>query len=455
MALQRQQSTAPPGHIPWSGDPASMSHALRNLLVTGETDRLAISLAMLWVRGMVDTMRVLKQDPAAWAAVKAIPRIQQDRRLASAVEVAEGRAPSWSGVPQDQAVEFQAMHDAANWPTIIGPRVGASGLPSSDAPRTDLRDDPRYVDALYDAIRRNRLLTGNYLLRTVKARPADRVPGGYIYVGPSHSGDKPSGLDSPSARRKAVNEAIWHELGVGEGSQASINTWDLAKFSFGPGFAAPGLLRKVMDNLRAEGPEVVQELRRAGVSYESNTWYVVDPATRSVKSGNAALDLLSQDRGLIGAFLDTAADPAMRRQWMEAEWKAMQGPSGAAAIPDRVITAWPDIPVIVFVAHCVHWGGLTWKQWDSATQPSLFEVVRRQAPHVASREDRRILAHLSAQTFFSFSGGLLMKELRARGRRQGIEVNLPDDWATGHSGAVALPTKVSTPVFQIIEADEN
>lgn len=152
------------------------------------------------------------------------------------------------------------MHDVPDWPRIIGPEKPPMVL--ADTPGL-VKRDPRYYDALYDAIRRNRAMVGQYLLKPVKARPADHVPGGYVHVGPSRKGDQPTALDVPDEKRKAVNEALWKELGVGEGTQASINTWDTAKFSFGPGFAATGMLRTVMDNLAKSGADVLAPLRAA------------------------------------------------------------------------------------------------------------------------------------------------------------------------------------------------
>ncbi|QEO13623.1 hypothetical protein FLP10_03690 [Agromyces intestinalis] len=444
------QSTPPVPPVSWTGDAVTMATAMTRLLLEHDTDRIAKSLAMLWVRGIVDTLFMLKRDAGAFAAITAAPAFRADQRLMAALDVVEGRQPKVEGLFPDQAIEFQAMHDVPNWPKIIGP----------DAPPLVLKDaadlvqrDPRYYDALYDAIRRNRAMAGEYLLRSVKARPKDHVPGGYIYVGPSHKGDQPDALDVPDAKRKAVNEAIWKELGVGEGTQASINTWDTAKFSFGPGFAATGLLRSVMDNLAKAGADALVPLKAAGLVYQNGTWFVVDPATRTVRSGREALDLLSQDRGLIGTFLDTAGDTRMRKQWMDAEWQAMMGGSGAAAVPKRVVENWP-IDLIVFVAHCVHWGGRTWKQWESDDPPAVFEVVRTQARSVGHQKDPRVLTLLSANTFRSFAGGLLMKTLREQGRRQDTPVNLPDDWNTGFAGAVALPASATKPVFHLIEADE-
>lgn len=450
------QSQAPVQHVPWTGDPVSMANAMRNLLIAQEIDRIADSLSMLWVRGIVDTLRMLKLDPDAFAAITGATRFKTNPRLVAALDVVEGRSPLAVGLPPDQAIELRAMHDAADWPRIIGPQAPPRVLlPSPDKIPDPVLSDPRYYAALYDAIRRNRALAGQYLLRTVKARPADRVPGGYIYVGGSHKGDQPSGLDVPDAKRKAVNEALWKELGVGEGTQASINTWDSAKFSFGPGFAATGLLRRVMDNLAKSGSEVLTPLRNAGLIYQNNTWFVVDPDSQTVKSDASALEVMSKEVGLISTFLDTAGDPAMRRQWMEAEWQAMRGSGGAAAVPDQVVMNWP-VELIVFVAHCVHWGGPTWKDWDSPTPPSLFHVVRKQAGHVPrQKDDPRILTLLSASTFLGFSGGLLLKTMRERGRRQGIAINLPDDWKTAFAGAVALPVSATTPVLHIIEANEN
>ncbi|MBB5867924.1 hypothetical protein F4553_001303 [Allocatelliglobosispora scoriae] len=445
--------------VPWTGDPVSMANALRNLLLSRELDRIADSLAMLWVRGMVDTLRMLKLDAGAYATIVGSARFKGNTRLMAAHDVVEGRPPTTAGLFTDQAIELRAMHDVPNWPTIIGPHVKNSlQLPNPDQvsdPSIDpVLTSPAYRAALFDAIRRNRTMTGQYLLNTVKARPADNVPGGYKYVGPSHKGDSPSELNVPDPKREEVNKALWKELGVGEGTQASINTWDTAKFSFGPGFAAVGLLGQVMDNLAKAGSEVLVPLRNAGLIFEKGTWYVVDTEAQAVRSGKPALELLSKDVGLIQTFLDTAGDAKMRRQWMDAEWKAMQGAGGAAAVPPEVVENWP-VELIVFVAHCVHWGGPTWKEWKSATPPSLFHVVRTQAKHVDRRaDDPRILTHLSAGTFLGFSNRLLERTLRTKSKRMGIEANLPDDWKTGFAGAVALPTKTSTPVFHVIEADE-
>lgn len=458
------QSQEPVKPVNWTGDPATMATTMMALLVKQDTERIAQSLSMLWVRGMVDTMFILKRDPGAFATIRAAPSFRADSRLMAALDVVEGRNPKVDGLFPDQVIEFQAMHDVPDWPKIIGP--DRPPLVLKAAPDL-LKSDPRYLDALYDAIRRNRLMAGQYALRTVPPNPASQVPGGKIYVGPSHKGDRPSALDepeparddqpsigkAPDPKRQAVNEALWKELGVGEGTQASINTWDRAKFSFGPGFAATGMLRTVMDNLAKAGATALDPLRAAGLIYKNGTWFVVDPDTRTVKAGAEALDVLSRDVGLINTFLDTAGDQKMRKQWMDAEWKAMETGSGAAAVPPIVVQKWP-LELIIFVAHCVHWGGRTWKDWASETPPSLFEVVRLQAKHVGHQKDPRILTLLSANTFRSFAGGLLGKTLKAQGRRQGIASHLPDDWDTAHTGAVALPERASTPTFDIIEADE-
>ena len=449
------QSRAPVAPVAWTGTAVSMANAMRNLLIAGDLDRIADSLIGLWVRDIVDTLRMLKLEPTAFAAITGAPRFKGNPHLMAALEVVEGRSPSAAALPPDQYIQLRAIHDAADWPRIIGPQSWRiPQVPNSDTDDPVL-SDARYLPALYDTIRRSRALAGQYVLRSVNPRPADRVPGGFVYVGPSQKGDKPSGLDVPDAKRKEVNEAVWKELGVGEGTQASINTWDSAKFTFGPGFAASGLLRQVMDNLAKSAPDVLAALKTAGVIYQNGTWFVVDTDAQTVKAGAAALDVLSKDIGLIRTFLDTANDPVMRRQWMEAEWQALRGASGAAAVPDQVVKNWP-VELIVFVAHCVHWGGGTWKGWDSATPPSLFDVVRKQAKRVPARkDDPRILTLTSAGTFLGFSGHLLQRTMRERGRRQGIDANLPDGWATGFADAVALPTSATTPVFQIIEADEN
>ncbi|HEY0637960.1 MAG TPA: hypothetical protein VGD67_09960 [Pseudonocardiaceae bacterium] len=440
-------SQEPVRPVPWTGDPTTMSTAMTALLVTGDHDRIARSLGMLWVRGMVDTLFMLKRDPGAFAAITTAAEFRADARLMAALDVVEGRNPAVDDLFLDQAIEFQAMRDAADWPAFIGP--DATTLELREV-RDLIRSDPRYHDALYDMIRRHRSMAGTYALRAVPPNPANRVPGGKQYVGPSHKSDRPSALGATSdPKRKAVNEALWKELGVGEGTQASINTWDRAKFTFGPGFAATGLLHKVMDNLAKAGANALAPLRAAGLVHRNNTWYVVDPDARTVESGKKALDVLSRDVGLVSTFLDTAGDPAMRKEWMDAEWQAMRTGSGAAAVPDVVVQNWP-IELIVFVAHCVHWGGRTWQNWADETPPSLFTVVRLQARHVDHQKDPRILTLLSANTFRSFAGGLLPNTLKEKGR---AAAPLPENWDSAHGDAVALPRRADVSTFDIIDGD--
>lgn len=443
--VQRQKQSVV--HVPWTGDPLSMANEMRNLIANDEIDRAVKSLSMLWVRGLVDTLRMLKIEPVAYRKVTSAPEFTNDARLAASLDVVEGRPVRATALYPDQATELMAMADVPDWPKIIGPDAPPLVL-HPDLDRPDIvRRDPEYLNALYDAIRRNRAMTGHYLLESVGK--------GYKYVGASHKGDQPSDLDKGGEKRQAVNAAIWKELGVGEGTQASVNTYDSAKFSFGPGFAARGGLDLVMKNLAKSGAEVLGRLRNAGVIFTGSTWHVVDPDARTVRSGGAALDILSKDRGLISAFLDTAVDEKTRREWMEAEWQALTSRGGAADVPDQVVETWP-VELIVFVAHCVHWRPEPgWKRWGKPTPPSVFQVVRDIAPQVPRRdEDERILTRPSARTLLGFSNGLLVKALREQSKRGGIAANLPDEWKTGFAGAIALPESDDTPRYHIIEAGE-
>lgn len=444
-----------------------MSSLLAGPASLGDFGLIRSSLAGLWVRDIVDTLKVMRRDITSYGAIVASAEFRENSRLVAAASAVTGEFRDAAGLPDDQRIELAAMNDVGSWPDILTRTAsGQQWHPPLAAPEqtpagvsvADMRGDPRYIAAMYDAVARNRALARGHLLRTVKPRPQDHVPGGKIYVGPSHAADRPGGLDSPDNARKRVNEAIWHELGVGEGSQASVNTWDTARFSFGPGFAATGLLTRVMDNLAKAGASVTAVLRDAGVALVRGEWWAVDPATRSVKRGKEALEVLAADIGLINTFLDTADDPVMRKQWMDAEWQALTSGSGAAAVPQNVVDGWP-IDLIVFVAHCVHWGGKTWTDWGRMSVPELSEVVRIQAgfvgrglsvgpfrPGQQAAPDARVLTWLSAQTFFGFSGGLLGRTVLSGVKPQ----PLPADWREGHNGEVAVPATPKCDTFFII-----
>ncbi|QXE38642.1 hypothetical protein KQY30_34910 [Streptomyces sp. GMY02] len=450
VVVQRQEMST--GFVPWTGDPLTMANTLRNLVGEQGVEPVLASLRMLWIGSIVDTLRMLRVDPAAFGTVTGAPQFAADPRLSGALDVVLDRPLRTTGLFQDQAVVLAAMQDAPSWPDIIGSQAAhpwqadpPMSLPNSDSSPDIVRRDPRYLPELYNAIRRNRAMAREFALRNRGS--------GYVYVGPSHKGDKPEGLDQGGEKRKAVNAAIWRELGVGEGTQASVNTYDSAKFTFGPGFAARGGLDAVMRNLAKAGSGVLEPLRNAGVVFRDNNWYVVDPDEQAVKSGKAALDVLSRDKGLIDAFLETAGDPKMRRDWMAAEWQALNQGGGAAAVPEQVVNGW-DVPTVVFVAHCVHWRpALDWKHWDGPTAPDLLSVVREMAPLIDRQKDPRILTWGSAATLLGFSDRLLWRTLTASRQPQ----PLPDDWAGSalFERAIALPADPRSTAFFIIQSNEG
>ncbi|MGI5291941.1 hypothetical protein ACQEVF_52725 [Nonomuraea polychroma] len=452
----RQHAPKSPGVVAWTGDPVSMAKALRDQLVAGQHEEtfasIAASLSGMWIRDIVDTLRALRMDAGAWGPISSSRPFTSNPRLASAVAVANGQAPEEAGLPADwkQKVELTAMADVERWPQVIGPDAPPLVLaPTPEVPGAppDPRRDPEYHAALYDAIRRNRALASRHPLRPKNA--------GHIYVGPSHPGEQPKGMAADDPKRKAVNEAVWRELGIGEGTQSSINTWDNAKFSLGPGFAATGLLPKVMDKLAGQGEEILTILRRAGFHHAKSGWYVVDPDARTVATGRPALDVIAKDVGLLNTFLDTTDDPKLRQQWMNAQWEVLTGPEGAAAVPDNVVRSW-NLSMIVFVAHCVHWlTARPWTKWAAEPEPTPIGALRTMVPLLQllqKTDDPRMLTAQAAQTILGFSGGLLRTQLA--GRDGGGPGPLPDDWATGHQGAIALPLDPKRTRFFVVEADE-
>jgi hypothetical protein len=113
--------------------------------------------------------------------------------------------------------------------------------------------------------------------------------------------------------------------------------------------------------------------------------------------------------------------------------------------------------MIVFVAHCVHWRtARPWTKWAAEPEPTPIAALRTMFPLLQKTDDPRMLTAQAAQTILGFSDGLLRTHLAGRGGEMGGggPGPLPDDWATGHQGAIALPLDAKRTRFFVVEAEE-
>jgi hypothetical protein len=218
----------------------------------------------------------------------------------------------------------------------------------------------------------------------IQPQPLQFVPrsqstmGGYKYSRDPGLDPRPTSLQGVNARRTAINQEVWSELGS-EGSAASINTYDNqgAILTWGRGFSAKGELREAMARLFAADPAVRNLLLDAGFTLKDGEWLAVDVSTGEVATGDNALNLVRWNTAILSRLIDIAEDPAHSQEWVDAQAAtAMQNAGAVPAAAER----WPD-DVIRFVAHCVHWGVLTWPD-AVGTGGDLKAIIQLQSQHV-------------------------------------------------------------------------
>jgi hypothetical protein len=204
------------------------------------------------------------------------------------------------------------------------------------------------------------------------------ILGGYSYGGQKDKDPQPV-FAAVDAKTDQVYRAIWAELSAKEGGASSVNTYDRVTLTLGSGFAALGLLPKVMEIFLKSDAGANERLLDAGFTLlNGKEWLAVDLSDGSVLAGNAALQSIRWDTAVLSRFIAIAEDTVHGQNFVNAEWQALLGYS--AAVPKAVIDSWP-IRTIVYVAHCVHWGGLLWKRWASVG-PDLKTIIRTQAKRV-------------------------------------------------------------------------
>lgn len=302
------------------------------------------------------------------------------------------------------AVSAPAVHvitpvDARQWPRLLA-RAGVE--------RTGQEADRDAQAYIVESIWLRR--------QAVELRPLDLVSpdasqpayirGGYRYVGRPDRDRQPTNLVVAGDRwRTRVNQEIWDELAE-EGSTASINTYDAGIVTWGRGFAARGMLPAVLRRLFAADPEVRDQLLDVGFTFQDGVWLAVDVEAGVVRQGDAALQVVRGDKRVLSRLIDLAEDPADAQQVTDAQAGAML--EAAAAVP-QAARDW-DVRVIRFVAHCVHWSGLSWSDFVG-TQGDLRSIVRVKAERLRGsqlwRGQSRLVGRLETRILLSFAGGLL------------------------------------------------
>jgi hypothetical protein len=319
-------------------------------------------LDQLGTRDLIDALKLLDREYGIVDGLRRLPQAASFPRVigaAAAVKDPEGFAVP-QGLTGQQRDELEAFRKVRQWPAL---------LPQTSAPLDETQQ------AVTDFIRREQSL--------IQPRPLQVIPrskatmGGYKYIRDPGLDPRPTSLQGADARRTTINQVVWSELG-GEGSAASINTYDNqgAILTWGRGFSAKGELREAMTRLFAADPAVRNLLLDAGFTLKDGEWLAVDVSTGEVRSGDDALNLVRWNKAILSRLIDIAEDPAHAQKWVDAQAATVM--QNAGAVPPAA-EKWPD-DVIRFVAHCVHWGVLTWPD-AVATGGDLKAIIQLQSQH--------------------------------------------------------------------------
>jgi hypothetical protein len=365
---------------------------VHSLLHSGNyTARAFNVLDQLGTRDLIDALKLLDREHGIVDGLQRLPQAASFPRVAgaaAAVKDPEGFAVP-EGIEGEQRNELEAFRKVRQWPTLL--------------PRTSAALDETQ-GAVTDFIRREQSM--------IRPRPLQFIPksqsnmGGYKYSRNTELDPRPTSLQGLDARRTTINQAVWSELG-GEGSAASINTYDNqgAILTWGRGFSAKGELREAMARLFAADPAVRNMLLDAGFTLKDGEWLAVDVASGEVKSGDDALNLVRWNKAILSRLIDIAEDPAHAQRWVDAQAATVL--RNAGAVP-AAAEGWPD-DVIRFVAHSVHWGGLTWPD-AVATSGDLKSIIQLQSQHVRITDPwlggSRLVASQPTEMLLSMADGV-------------------------------------------------
>jgi hypothetical protein len=366
--------TARPAQLVWPPGTTADTYRFTNVTKTvtdvqsllhgvNYTGRAFDVLDQLGTRDLIDALKLLDREYGIVDGLQRLPDVASFPRVAGAV--AAVKDPEGFAVPEgidgEQRDELEAFRRVRQWPTL---------LPRTSAPLDETQE------AVTDFIRREQSM--------IRPRPLQFIPksestmGGYKYSRKTELDPRPTSLQGADARRTAINQAVWSELG-GEGSAASINTYDNqgAILTWGRGFSAKGELQEAMARLFAADPAVRNLLLDAGFTLKDGEWLAVDLSSGEVKSGDDALNLVRWNQAILSRLIDIAEDPAHAQKWVDAQAATVL--RNAGAVP-AAAEGWPD-GVIRFVAHSVHWGGLTWSDAVAASG-DLKTIIQVQSQRV-------------------------------------------------------------------------
>ena len=160
-----------------------------------------------------------------------------------------------------------------------------------------------------------------------------------------------------------------------------------------------------MSRLFATDPAVRDSLLDVGFTLTGTEWLALDVSTGQVKTGGDALNLVRGDKKILSRLINIGEDPAYAQKWIDAQAATILAHAGA--VPEAA-KGWPD-GVIEFVAHCVHWGGMSWPS-AVAAGGDLKTIVELQSKHVSGPEPWRggsqLVSTQSTKTFLNMADGI-------------------------------------------------
>ncbi len=171
---------------------------------------------------------------------------------------------------------------------------------------------------------------------------------GYMYGDPQAPGKA-----QPTAFATMGNEgndklrrAIWAELMETEGGSGAINAYDGARLSWGPGMAMGGALSKILNSLFKD-QAILEQFLPYGITWENNSFLVVNTANGFIESGDNALNLIQANKQLLGVFVRAAQVADSKQKVIDAQFTEID--NLIKKIPPYAAN-W-DIDVIRFAFH--------------------------------------------------------------------------------------------------------
>jgi hypothetical protein len=154
----------------------------------------------------------------------------------------------------------------------------------------------------------------------------------------------------------------WKEFGT-EGSAASINTWDVGRFSYGAGWAAVGELAGLLTSLAAKDPDFMSELFQVGMSVAParkgepvlDRFHVVDVDQSCVLAGERAMRYLQHNDEILSAFIATGESSEHYQQLVDAQWERLKEIKFPWLNDPRSRWHRRDWQLATFAAHAMHW----------------------------------------------------------------------------------------------------